>query len=123
MVSASVEFFVLFTLLLFIFAFFIGLIGTIADLFSSIKARERAGAVAFEVAQKINSVLISGDGSRTNAFVPVDLNISYQARAIEAKDWLNRSGFAAVLTDDVFLFANSGNLSISNVNGTVIIDG
>ena len=121
----SVEFFVLFMILISIFIFSIIVANGMQTTSSGMAARERASAAAGKIAAAANAVLLAGNGSNISVTIPTGYNISYSPRAVMAIDNESRGGSAALITDHVNISVSSGAqvIAVWNFNGEVRISG
>ncbi len=123
--QVSVEFFILFVVLITIFILFIGLTNQFGFITKQIIAKEKSNYIALNIARIVNAVFISGNGTSAVLSIPQNYTINYQARSIIVEDNIGNIKSAPVLINNINLSISSGaqELTIQNINGKVFIGG
>lgn len=120
----SIEFFVLFLILLFIFTFFFSVSTLMKRHFDGFLAIERSEIISLRVARLANSVLIAGNGTNAKITIPKNYSISYRPRSIVVNDTSGVSESSSIFTNKTNISSvNKQTIVVSNLNGEVRIIG
>ena len=121
----SVEFFLLFAVVLALFGLFFFFTNEVRYFTTFISASGRSESVAYSVAHSINTAFLGADGLYVYVDIPVGYNITIQPHAIFVSDSMNRSGSSPVLPTNITLSVptNASNFTIRNLNGTISVTG
>jgi hypothetical protein len=121
----SVEFFLLFSVVLVLFGFFFFVANEVQHFTTFVSASGRSALVAYSVAHSINTAFLGADGLSVYVDLPVGYNITVQPHAIMVLDGLDRSGSSSVLPTNITVSVptNSSNITIRNLNGTILVTG
>ena len=121
----SVEFFLLFTIVLVLFGLFFLIDSEVQRFTTFVSASGRSAFVAYSIAHSINTAFLGADGLYVYVGIPVGYNITVQPHAIMVSDSQNRSGSSPVLPTNITVSVptNASNLTIRNLNGTISVTG
>jgi len=123
--QVSVEFFLLFAMILVVFILFLFFLNEMQLFTNYIMASSGSASVAFTIAHSINVVSLGAGGMSSVVDIPTGYTITMQPKAIVATDSQNRSGSAMLLPSNVTISipTNSSQVTISNLNGTITVIG
>ena len=121
----SIEFFLLFAVVLAVFGLFMLFTNEMQTLTSFITASDKASTVAFTIAHAINDAYLGYSGLNATVNIPAGYIITMQPYSIVATDSLNRSGSAPVLGANVTLniSINASQVTVLNLNNTITVTG
>jgi zona occludens toxin (predicted ATPase) len=120
----SFEFISMFIIIMLAFLFFFAIYSEFNALTHQIAQKDKAKAVASDIADAVNAILPS-----ENTSVTIQISHGYSifagVRSIIAQDYSNFTGSAPILTDNlnISLPENATNLTISKIQGKVYING
>ena len=120
----SFEFIAMFIVIMLAFLFFFAIYSEFRTVTYQNIQRDKAKAIAYDVANAVNAILPSDNASLTIQ-IEHGYNVSAGVRSIIAQDSLNFTGSAPILTDrlNVTLPENATNITISKRSGMVYISG
>jgi len=121
----SIEFFLLFSVVLVVFGLFMLFTNEMQTLASFIAGSDKASTIAFTIAHAINEAYLGYSGLNATVNIPVGYVITMQPYSIVATDSLNRSGSAPVLGANVTLNipVNASQVTVLNLNDTITVTG
>ncbi|MEM2175274.1 MAG: hypothetical protein QXI58_06610 [Candidatus Micrarchaeia archaeon] len=118
----SVEFLILFSLVLFSFLLLLGVSNFFGRTLDNKFRVERDKEIAKEIANSINRIFIGPNASSTTILLPQNYSFNYTGGAIIVTDEIGVVGSFFVFPKNITIVKNYGNITIRNVNGGIVVD-
>ncbi len=120
--QSSIEFFILFSILLFSFIFLIAIVNFSNEILNRKFRMEKNREIAKELSMSINRIFISGNGSSTKLYLPSNYSFYYSAGAIHVVDAIGSVGSFVVYQKNITVLKNNSEISIRNLNGEIVVE-
>jgi hypothetical protein len=120
--QTSIEFFVLFSIVIFSFLFLVIMTNLSNEVLSKKFRTEKNKEIAKDISLRINRIFISGNGSSTKFFVPQGYSIYYSGWAIYVEDDIGNIGSYFVFPRNITILKNTSEISIKNLGGDIIVE-
>jgi hypothetical protein len=120
--QSSVEFFVLFSVVIFSFIFLMIIINFSNEILGKKFRVEKNKEIAKEISLSINRIFISGNSSSAKLFIPQNYSFYYSAGSIYVVDDIGNVGSFTVYPKNITILKNTSEIHIKNLNGEIIVE-